>query len=195
MNNFSPVASRIVAVVLLVAVIAAVWGLVMKPIAAQLRSHEQSITDSREQLQSYRRIASTRKHWESRLEALTRARAVSGQFLEGESVDLVAADMQSKIKQTISAVGGLLKSMQTLPVKDLDDLDNLRKVALRVNLLADIASLQEIMYRLETSKPYLFIDNTNVRSRGKRTRQGQPDGAKQLQIRFDVYGYLRMDAS
>ncbi len=195
MNNFSPVASRIVAVALLVAIIAAAWGLVMRPIAAQLQAHEQSITDSREQLQRYRRIASTREQWESRLEALTQARSVSGQFLAGESVDLVAADLQSKIKQTISAVGGLLKSMQTLPVKDLDDFDNLRKVALRVDLVADIASLQRIMYRLESSKPYLFVDNTNVRSRGKRTRQGKSGDAKELQIRFDVYGYLRMDAS
>ncbi len=195
MNNFSPVASRIVAVALLVAIIAAAWGLVMRPIAAQLQAHEQSIIDSREQLQRYRRIASTREQWESRLEALTRARSVSGQFLAGESVDLVAADLQSKIKQTISAVGGLLKSMQTLPVKDLDDFDNLRKVALRVDLVADIASLQRIMYRLESSKPYLFVDNTNVRSRGKRTRPGQSGDAKELQIRFDVYGYLRMDAS
>ena len=192
MNSFSPVASRFLAVAILVAIIAAAWGLVMKPVAAQLQAYEQSITDSREQLQRYRRIANTREQWESRLEVLTRARAVSGKFLEGESVDLVAADMQSKIKQTISSIGGLLKSMQTLPVEDLDDL---RKVALRVDLVAGVGSLQKIMYRLESSKPYLFIHNTNIRSRANRARKGQSGNANKLHIRFDVYGYLRMDAS
>ncbi len=53
--------------------------------------------------------------------------------------------------------------------------------------------LQNVLYTLESAKPYLFVDNLDVRRRVQRRRrkQTQPEAESRLTVRFDLYGYIR----
>jgi hypothetical protein len=65
----------------------------------------------------------------------------------------------------------------------------LRRVAIRLQMTAELGSLVRVLHGLETGIPLLFVDNLELQSQvaasiGRR-RAGAP-----LIVDFDLYGYL-----
>lgn len=192
MSALSPAVGRLLALALLVVAVGAVWVLAVAPVTARYEAYERSIAQSQELLARHLRIAAARDELESQLQELRRAHAASGRFLDGGSIELVAAEVQNKVKTLIDAHGASLKSMQALAPEEVG---GFRKVTVRVNLTGDTQALQKIFYAVETANPYLFLDNVDVRSRRPLARRGQAASESDLQIRFDVSGYMRSAAS
>ena len=66
---------------------------------------------------------------------------------------------------------------------------------IRVQLSGTTSALHKVLYRLESGKPFLFLDNLDIgnrRARRRRKNQTQ-DQNPELRVRFDLYGYLRED--
>ncbi len=189
MTALAPLANRSLAVAILAAAGGAAWLLVVEPVAAEFAAYHRTITQQNELLVRYLRIASARARLETELDELRQAQASTGRFLEGDSVELVAAALQNTVKNLVEANDATLKSTQILPANDQDPF---RKVAIRVTMTADTAAWQNIIYGLETANPYLFLDKLDARSRRKRSRRGKSGSEDVLQIRFDVYGYMRI---
>jgi general secretion pathway protein M len=81
-----------------------------------------------------------------------------------------------------------LRSIQTLPAEA--DGEFLR-VAVRVQFTASLESIHHILYTLETNRPFVFLDNLDVRNRRVRRRKELENTDPDLTIRFDLAGYLR----
>lgn len=192
MTALSPLVSRSLAVAILVAALAAVWVLLAAPVTEKFEGYGRSISHSRELLVRHLQIAAQRARLERELEELRRAQSLTGRFLEGGGIELVAAEAQNKVKNLIDANGATLKSTQILPAQEKD---NFRKLTIRVTMSADTEALQKIFHALETANPYLFLDNIDIRSRRRRARQGRSVRQGELQIRFDLYGYMRIEGS
>ena len=73
------------------------------------------------------------------------------------------------------------------------------RVTISVHMRCDIDDFGEILHALESGKPLLFVDELNV-YRQSTQRRGRPFGRPaqttagedfRLDIRFDLYGYLR----
>ncbi len=190
MTGLSPLVSRSLAVAILVAALAAVWVLVVAPVRATFEGYDRSIGQSRQLLVRHLEIAAQRARLETELEGLRQARSTTGRFLEGGGIELVAAAVQNKVKNLIDANGARLKSTQILPAQEKD---NFRRVTIRVTMAADTEALQRIFHALETANPYLFLDNIDTRSRRRRARRGRSVSQGELQIRFDLYGYMRIE--
>ncbi|MEE8279319.1 MAG: type II secretion system protein GspM [Alphaproteobacteria bacterium] len=192
MTALSPLVSRSLAVAILVAALAALWVLLVAPVTEKFEGYGRSISHSRELLVRHLQIAAQRARLETELEELRRAQSSTGRFLEGGGIELVAAEAQNKVKNLIDANGATLKSTQILPAQEKD---NFRKLTIRVTMSADTEALQRIFHALETANPYLFLDNIDIRSRRRRARRGRSVSQGELQIRFDLYGYLRIEGS
>ncbi|MEE8560048.1 MAG: type II secretion system protein GspM [Alphaproteobacteria bacterium] len=192
MTALSPLVSRSLAVAILVAALAALWVLLVAPVTEKFEGYGRSISHSRELLVRHLQIAAQRARLETELEELRRAQSSTGRFLEGGGIELVAAEAQNKVKNLIDANGATLKSTQILPAQEKD---NFRKLTIRVTLSADTEALQKIFHALETANPYLFLDNIDIRSRRRRARRGRSVSQGELQIRFDLYGYMRIEGS
>lgn len=192
MTALSPLVSRSLAVAILVAALAALWVLLVAPVTEKFEGYGRSISHSRELLVRHLQIAAQRARLERELEELRRAQSSTGRFLEGGGIELVAAEAQNKVKNLIDANGATLKSTQILPAQEKD---NFRKLTIRVTMSADTEALQKIFHALETANPYLFLDNIDIRSRRRRARRGRSVSQGELQIRFDLYGYMRIEGS
>lgn len=192
MTALSPLVSRSLAVAILVAALAALWVLLVAPVTEKFEGYGRSISHSRELLVRHLQIAAQRARLETELEELRRAQSSTGRFLEGGGIELVAAEAQNKVKNLIDANGATLKSTQILPAQEKD---NFRKLTIRVTMSADTEALQKIFHALETANPYLFLDNIDIRSRRRRARRGRSVSQGELQIRFDLYGYMRIEGS
>ncbi len=202
MISLSRPVRRLLAASLLVLALLAAWSLLIGPIAARVSANAQSIAQSRELVDRYRRIAGTRDQLARRLERARRDRAGGDHYFDGSSPELVAAQLQNKVKAIVQARGGRLKSMQIMRHQDDGEW---RRIIVRVTMVAGKTSVMaEIIHALEAADPYLFLDNvlvrapTAIRRRGKSAagRRAAPGGGSgELQVRYDVHGYMRADKS
>jgi Type II secretion system (T2SS), protein M subtype b len=82
------------------------------------------------------------------------------------------------LKTVTATVHADLRSTQTLPPRDEA---NARRIAVRGEVVADVAGLQTLFYLLESGSPMLFLDNVDI---GGMT-------PPKIMVRFDLYGYVR----
>ena len=188
MIQLSPPASRIVAVGLLLAVVAAAYSLFVAPLWRTFADNSERIAEQRDLLQRYQRAAASADQLSDRLAAL-RKRPVSGEgYLQGDNESLVAAQLQSRIRSVVQESGSKLTSTQVLA--GIDEA-GFRRIGVRVTMSADISDLQKVLHSLESDRPYLFLDNVDItgeQSRGRDARTGD------LTVSFDAYGFMRTEA-
>ena len=107
-------------------------------------------------------------------------------FLEEKQQTLAAADLQQYLKKVIESHTGKLVSTQ--PINDISK-KPFPKVTIKVHMRGNINAVQKTFYQLESSLPRLFIDNVIIQRR-KPTGRGKQLHTDQLDIRFDVNGYI-----
>jgi hypothetical protein len=184
-------ASRAIALILLIGAIAVPYVFIVQPLIEKHREYRDTIAQFQDQLLRYRRIAADRPRLQTRYEQLQRDPISQGAYLSGESEALVAANLQNRIKTVIEANGGRLASTQIL---QSGDEDGFRVVTIRVRMSADIDAASKTFYALEAGQPFLFVDGVDISSRqARRRRRNQktvPENVD-LSINYDVYGYMR----
>ena len=180
--------SRVCALTLSVAVLAAIYVIVVAPLTGAHARVDEAIEETRDLLSRYQRMARSRPQLQAQLEELAQRQAESGMYLRGETDPLAAAELQERVNTAIDASGGALTSTQALPVTEAD---GFRRVAVSVQFTGTTEALQRAIYALEADKPLLQIDNVDVRSRAARRRAAEDAGNPALIVRFDLYGYRR----
>ena len=191
MTALSPAVSRLLALTLLAAAALGVWAGIVEPVKARFAELDATIVQSRDLLARHKRIAVERRQLEAELALLRETQSTAGRLIEADSIELAAAGVQNKLSALAQANDAELKSTQILPA---DDGETFRKVAVRVTMMADTAAAQAVFYALETATPYLFLDRLDLRGPKRRSRNRQKEQGL-LQLRFDVYGYMRIDGS
>ena len=180
--------SRTAALSLLVFVIGALYLLLVSPVLEAYRSTDEASQEALEQLARYEHISKTNPNRKAELEKLAKQQSRSGVYLAGDTDALAAAGLQEDVGAKIEKNGGKVRSMQILPVKTDGDF---KRVSVRVQLTATLGSFARILYALESGKPYVFIDNLDVKNRRARKAKKGTQEDPELVIRFDLYGYLR----
>ncbi len=180
--------SRTAALSLLVFVIGALYLLIVSPVIEAYRSTDEASREALEQLARYEHISKTNPNRKAELEKLSKQQSRSGVYLAGDTDALAAAGLQEDVSAKIKKNGGKVRSMQILPVKADGDF---KRVSVRVQLTATLGSFARILYALESGKPYVFIDNLDVKNRRARKSKKGTEEDPELVIRFDLYGYLR----
>ena len=196
----SPILGRLLALAILVAVVAGAYEFVFAPLSGRFTEYRESIAQSRELYVKYQRIAAGQPQLETQLDALKRRERAEGGYLEGASETLAAAGLQNRLKGLFARSGGALKSLQILPAKPEEAF---LRITVRAQLSADTNALRQILHALEADTPFLFVENVDLRKkkqRRRRRRRRQQEAAPVfdpgvLEVRFDVYSYMRAPAT
>jgi len=188
MTNLPKWASRTAALTLLAFLIGSAYLLLAAPVIESYRSTNEETQHVVEQLARYGQLSKTYPNRKAQLERLDRQQARSGIYLAGETDALAAAALQEDVRAKIGRNGGKVRSTQILPVKTDGEF---KQVSVRVQLTATLGSLARILHALESGKPYVFIDNVDVKNRRARKASKAQQDDPELVIRFDLYGYLR----
>ena len=190
MNAFSPATRRIIAVALLVAAIALLWRLIVLPLQEHYQERADVAAAQQDLLERYRRLADSRGSLRARLDEMRRQPLSQEGYLTGDSETLVAAELQNLVRTTVERNGGRLESTQILPPANEA---GYRRVTLRVRMSVGGEGLFRILYDLESSLPYLFVDGVDIVSRDRSGRRGggKPADAGALGVSYDVSGYMR----
>ena len=181
--------SRLLAVGLLMALLAALLAGVALPLWQRYEAQNEAIADARHRIATYRRIAAARDVLQQRQAAVERQQAGERLFLDGDTEAVAAAELQRIASREIANIRGRLISTQVLAsVQD----GGFRRVGIQVRMRAPLPAVLSLLESLYESRPALFIDAASLRQvvvRGP-TRKGQPVET-QLDFGFDLRGYMR----
>lgn len=187
MNQLTPKQSRAAAVLLLATVVLLIAALVAAPLWLLNRRYDTALDDTVSRIERYAKIAGMRDGLVKKA-AQVQALGKSHHYLKSVSPALAAAELQEQVKLILEAHGGKLNSIQILPHKD----DGLyRQISVQLQLSASLAATKDMLYALESGRPYLFIDNFSARSTaGFGARAGvDPAIEPDLIIQFELTGY------
>lgn len=187
----SPTVSRFLAGMLLLLIVLIVAVGVVMPIIDGLAGAELSNQEYRLALARSRVLDQELKNLNRQLIEIRQVQASQSGFLEGANESLATAQLQNRIKTIIETGGGELRSTQVLPVRDEG---KFRRIIVRGQMATNTAAMQRIFYDIESASPYLILDNIDIRARpSPRTPENGPTDTM-LDVRFDLYGYVRANS-
>lgn len=97
---------------------------------------------------------------------------------------LAGAELQENFKAMVQNASGSVERSQSL---GSEREGQFQKISVRAQVILSTPSLQRVLYVLETGRPYMFIDNLDVKDAPSQK------GAKAdlLKVTIDFYGYCR----
>jgi len=158
------------------------------PFAQKMRTTNDALEFSREMIARLSQSVGNRGSYDAQIDVLLARINQSGLYIRADTEPLAAAAVQEHLKRAVGLHGGELRSVQSLPNLQEEDLT---RVGLRVVMTGALSSTIHVLYELETGEPYLFVDNLQIQSiKRRRQRKQEQQPVDTLSIRIDVYGYL-----
>jgi general secretion pathway protein M len=187
--SLAPAQSRLLALALLFLVLAGIYLVVVNPFLSLHRHYGDVIDQSEERLARYRNLVAHKDDLEQRLNAVQGATSAQDFYLRNTTPTLAAAELQEHVKRVIAANQGTLLSTQIMPEKPEGQLV---RVTVKVAMRGTIETLQKVFHALEGGRPFLFLDDVFIRAYS--LRRGNQMTVSEMEIRFDVSGYIRAGA-
>jgi general secretion pathway protein M len=179
---------RALALAILAAVLLGTYSFAIGPVVDGYANDRDSIERLETALARYQRAGREVADLKGRMDALRQRGPGQAGYLEGENETVAAAVLQDRFKAILQRHGGVLKSTQLLTGRDEN---SARRISVRGDMTATLGTLQHVLYDLEAGAPLLFIDNLEIRAVVR--ARGGPEAAQepQLEVNFDVYGFMR----
>ena len=173
-------AVTLLAIAVLVAYLLGVhWWFTARPleIAGEMR-------DLREQERNFRETAAKRPDLVKRLADVRAFEASSPAFLPEPDFDSAAAGLTQRLKQAVSNHGRDAQSCQII-------MNQYARVTIKVRMRCSLEEFAPVLHELESGSPLLFLEDLQIWKQTGYRVPGTNQVASYLDIRFDLYGYLR----
>jgi hypothetical protein len=160
------------------------WGFMM-PIVSLFAERDARIQDQERLLARLNAVAAQA----SRIEVLaseTETQFQSGEFLTGANDNVIAADLQTRLKTILGNAGAQSRAIQSLTGRTVDQI---KYSGVRLDFSGPLPAMMRVLHAIESAKPYLFVANASLKS-GPALRQGQVEEPL-LQAQLDVYGAIQ----
>ena len=187
----SPALSRALALTILAALLWLGYAAIARPLLDKYETARSSAEELRAALSRAGRISGEAARLQAELDRLKQRRASALGFLQSANESLAAAELQNRIKSSVEAAHGELRSTQILPAHDDGPF---RQIAVRGQIAVSLAVLQRIFYDFESAPPFLFLDNVEIRVRNTRPTGDRGAEDPVIEVRFDLSGYMRRPA-
>ncbi len=185
MPQLSQPMRRLAALALLVLALAVLALLTVVPLAARVAELQGEIETERALLGRFAAVA-VGKDKTAELERLGRTALDSSAWLKGESEALTAAGLQGLLARLAAANRVRFHSTRALPPRESD---GARLIGVSVQFKADIEQLRGLLFRIESSRPFLLVEGLQVRPVSPFSqRDAELNGV--LDVRLNVYGAL-----
>ena len=182
----SPVASRILALALLVLLAVILICAVAIPAWFTYQRYNTNEARMTRQLSSYTALNEMRPKMLRAVEVL-KEKDTKKLFLKGTTPALAGADLQDVVKMIVESNSGRVLSSQLLAHRD----DNgYRLINAKLQLSTNIQNLRQILYAIESREPFLFVENLNIRAQVPSDFKPQPGFEPEMFVQFDVAGIV-----
>ncbi len=162
--------------------------LIAVPWWMQWRSYQDAAAETAERVARYRSLIDRRESFAKQLRQMEEQFSERGYFVRADNPELVAADLQQRIKEIITKADGTLVSTQSLSGNDDEPI---HRVEIKVRMKGDVESLARVLFDIERSTPVLTVEDLAVRSRRtvKGRRRNRVEGYS-LDANFRLVGFM-----
>jgi general secretion pathway protein M len=112
-------------------------------------------------------------------------------LLEGETTGIAGANLQKIVSGLILEYGGTASSFQVLP-SEADG--NLTRIPMSVSISVSVDALRDLLYRLETGTPLIFVDGITVHPDTESARNNLAYFLGPLDVSLRISGFLKKEA-
>lgn len=183
--RMTPKQSKAAALAILALLIAAVITAIALPLWLLNHRYDAAMDDAVARLSRYSRIMGMRDGLQAKA-AQVKVLEASHHFLKSASPTLAAAELQELVKTILDANGGKLNSFSPLAFKDDG---TYRQVPVSLQINAPLSAVKAMLYALESSRPYLFVDNLVIRAPYNVGARVDSSTEPELIVQFNVTGY------
>lgn len=184
-GQFSKPVRQVAAVAMLVLALG-LFGLVaVVPLASHVAALQEQIETQRAVLGRFEQVA-TRQSEATEHDRIGRDALASAAYLKGESEALTAAGLQAVLAEVAAANRVRFHSTRALPVRERPEM---RLIGVRVQFNADIEQVRALLHRIETSRPFLFVEAMQAQPVSPYS-QRDPGQTGVLDVRLDVFGAI-----
>lgn len=182
--------SKLGAIGILLVLIALLYLAVVAPLLGLGKEYRETGDELRFRLQHLQKVADGKGALTQRLESIKALARRNEAFLPTSTAALASADLQNRIKQAVSEAGGELSSTQVIPERSEE---NAVRVGVKIRMTGSTPVLRQVLHTFESGKPYLFIENLNIRPirMPRNPRDKNPTVEDRLSVDFDVVGYMQ----
>ena len=184
---------RWLAVGLLIVIVFMICLIVIVPLLNKGLKLNKSKNDLMFRLQQYERILATKNTVTASMAKIKQQHDQQGYFNSQETDALASAEMQAFIKKAIIDAGGELTSTQALPVNNKNKFS---RIAISVRMFGSSEVLRSVLYKIETSTPFIIIDQIDIRpmngTMNNITHQIEP--SNKLNENFQAVSFMRKPA-
>jgi general secretion pathway protein M len=152
------------------------------------------IAQLRDEVQRFAGVVARRDEIDDRLQRLTSEDRNAELFLPGDSFDAAAADLTQRLKEIIATQADHAAQCQVISNRNVRprEVERFEKVQVEVRMRCNLGDFVKSMHALRSSPPLVLIDGVNIYQRYVPVpgRQLRNQNTAELDIRFDMYGYL-----
>ena len=192
--DFKPKDGRLLAVVLLLIVLMAVYLFAVHWwfVAPQL-DYSAQMSDLREQQQRYGAIIAERPMIEQRLSEVAAFEQGNQAFLSETDINAASAALIQRLKQSLAESSDDPTRCTSVSQQSYSggEEELYKRITIQARLRCDMESLADVLYDLENGKPYLFIDQVMIFKQQTYTPPGGKVVVTPLDVRFNLSGYVR----
>jgi general secretion pathway protein M len=168
------------------------------PWADRMGALADDIERTHDQLDRYRHLVATLPGLRAELDRVNNNKELKAFYFDGATLSLAGATLQQRVQDIVKEAGGRLVSTQILPENPGEQPP---RVQVRIQMQGSTDALLEVLYQLEASRPFLFVDQVSIRSmvqpqrqvinrRLRRGRRGRTMAQREdLTVRLDIYGF------
>lgn len=168
---------------------AAVVAAIAAPAWFAWQRYDAIAADAAEKIERYRRISVNREEYQRALDAV-KARESARFFLKNTASTQAGAELTDLVRAAVESNGGRLSSIQPVTVKDDS---GYRLYTLPVGFVATPGNLARILLTLETTLPYLLLDQVTLRATVPRGYKGVPNVEPEVSVTLEVQAYGHKD--
>lgn len=192
-NRLTLIQRRALAIGLLIVLLTTAYFSFIEPIVAMYQEQNDRIAHLQKRLEGYQKIAAERNQLQQDYSDLKQQLSVTQTgYLNSTTKALAAAELQDHVKQVVANNGGNVTSTQILQNENEKDKNVVPRVSIKIQMTGSIDTVQKVFHTLETDQLKLFIDNVYLRGRSAYMAAANKQQSGQLDIRFTIYGYIKM---
>lgn len=174
------------AIILFIALLILLF-IVVLPMYALYSSTKEEVASLQHRLIQYKTISRKTSGLSNKLANLQAFNEDQEYYFDEGKAALVSAELQGILKEVLGRKGAKILSTQPVTSGNRDN----RQVKVSVHCRADVNSLRDLIYELESHVPVLIIDKINIGKGYRTTFRNQASKSNDaLDVRFDVSGFL-----
>lgn len=180
---------RLVALGLLLVPVILLMKFAFWPLLESYTSAADELEITREEITRYQRLLNQAPALQAAVSRIERTRPLAPYLLSGTNRALAAAGVQRNLQDAAKTHNVTILSLRVQnPVDD----GPLERILVEARLRADTKELRDFLYFVETTTPYLFVEELSIDVRPTRRRRAVANNP--LEVRVTLYGLRAPDA-